>query len=78
MPCVTEEGSPGPFEKNMPSGLIDRTSFNEDREDKIKTSQPCETSLFKIDFFIPKSIATIFNFLKFSTYLFLKSKIVCV
>ena len=72
MPSVTEEGSPGPFEKNIPSGLLERTSFKVDCEGKTKISQPWETNLFKIDFFIPKSIAIIFNFLEFSTYLFLK------
>ena len=39
IPSETEEGSPGPFEKNMPSGLLERTSFREDREGKTKTSQ---------------------------------------
>ena len=47
---MTEEGSPGPFEKNIPSGLLDRTSFKEELEGKTKISQPWETSLFKIDF----------------------------
>jgi len=74
MPSETEEGSPGPFEKKIPSGLLDRTSFREDREGKTKTSQPWDTSLFRIDFLIPKSIATILNFLLDSEYLFLKSK----
>jgi len=64
IPSETEEGSPGPFEKNIPSGLLDKTSFREDREGKTKTSQPWDTSLLRIEFLIPKSIATIFNFLK--------------
>ena len=50
IPSETEEGSPGPFEKNIPSGLLDRTSFREDREGKTKTSQPWDTSLFRIEF----------------------------
>ena len=29
IPSETEEGSPGPFEKNIPSGLLERTSFKE-------------------------------------------------
>ena len=78
IPSETEEGSPGPFEKNIPSGLLDRTSFREDREGKTKTSQPWDTNLFRIEFLIPKSIAIIFNFLEDSVFLFLKSKIVCV
>jgi hypothetical protein len=78
IPSVTEEGSPGPFEKNIPSGLLERTSFREEREGKTKTSQPWDTSLLRIEFLIPKSIATIFNFLEDSSHLFLKSKIVCV
>ena len=65
-------------EKNTPSGLLDRTSFIEDREGKTKTSQPWDTSLFRIEFLIPKSIATIFNFLEDSAFLILKSKLVCV
>jgi len=40
IPSETDEGSPGPFEKYTPSGLLDRTSFREDREGKTKTSQP--------------------------------------
>ena len=40
LPSVTEEGSPGPLEKNIPSGLLSRTSFNEDREGKTKISHP--------------------------------------
>ena len=40
MPSVTDEGSPGPFEKNIPSGLLDRTSCKEDCEGKTKISQP--------------------------------------
>ena len=78
IPSETEEGSPGPFEKNIPSGLLDSTSFIEDREGRTKTSQPWDTSLFRIEFLIPKSMATIFNFLDDSTYLFLRSKFVCV
>jgi len=58
--------------------LLDRTSFREDREGKTKTSQPWDTSLLRIEFLIPKSIATIFNFLEDSTSLYLKSKVVCV
>ena len=50
MPSETEEGSPGPFEKKTPSGLLDRTSSREDWEGKTKTSQPCETSLFRLNF----------------------------
>ena len=34
IPSETEDGSPGPFEKKIPSGLLDRTSFREDREGK--------------------------------------------
>ena len=75
-PSETDEGLPGPFEKNIPSGLLDSTSFREDREGRTKTSQPWDTSLFKIEFLIPKSIATIFNLLGISTYLFLTSKFV--
>ena len=78
IPSVTEEGSPGPFEKNIPSGLLDRTSFKDDREGKTKISQPWETSLFSIDFFIPKSIANILNLLDFFECLFLTSKSVAV
>jgi hypothetical protein len=40
MPSVTEEGSPGPFEKNIPSGLLDRTSFRVEDEGKTMISQP--------------------------------------
>ena len=65
IPSETEEGSPGPLEKNTPWGLFSRTSFKDDREGKTIISHPWETNLFKIDFFIPKSIATIFNLLKF-------------
>jgi len=36
IPSETDEGSPGPFEKNTPSGLLDRTSFREEREVKPK------------------------------------------
>ena len=50
----------------MPSGLLDKTSSKEELDGRTKIAQPCETSLFKIDFYIPKSIATIFNFLVFS------------
>ena len=32
IPSETEEGSPGPFEKNIPSGLLERTSFREEHE----------------------------------------------
>ena len=78
IPSVTEEGSPGPFEKNIPSGLLDKTSFRVDREGKTKISQPWDTNLFKMDFFIPKSIATIFNLFDLSAYIFLTSKSVCV
>ena len=76
MPSETEDGSPGPFEKNIPSGLFDRTSFVEEREGRTKTSQPWDTSLFRIEFLIPKSIATILNFFGDSEYLFLTSKFV--
>ena len=62
IPSETEEGSPGPFEKKIPSGLLDRTSLREDLEGKTKTSQPWDTSLLRIEYLIPKSIATIFNF----------------
>ena len=40
IPSVTEEGSPGPFEKNIPSGFLDKTSFKEDPEGKTIISQP--------------------------------------
>jgi len=43
--------------------LLESTSFREDREGKTKTSQPWDTNLFRIEFLIPKSIATILNFL---------------
>ena len=66
------------MEKNIPSGLFDKTSFRDELEGKTKTSQPWETSLFKIDFFIPKSIAIIFNFLELYEYTFLISKFVSV
>ena len=78
IPSVTEEGSPGPFEKNIPSGLLDKTSLREERQCQSQTSQPWDTSLLRIELLIPKSIAIIFNFLEDSSYLFLKSKIVCV
>ena len=66
IPSETEEGSPGPLEKNIPSGLLDITSSREDRDGRTKTSQPWDTNLFKIDFFIPKSIATTLSLLDFS------------
>ena len=64
IPSITEEGSPGPLEKNIPSGLLARTSLKEDWEGKTKISQPCETSLFKIDFFIPKSLLFCRNYFR--------------
>ena len=36
IPSLTVEGSPGPFEKNIPSGLLDRTSFKVACEGKTK------------------------------------------
>ena len=74
---MTEEGSPGPFEEN-PIRSFDKISSKLELEGKTITSQPCETSLFKMDFFIPKSIATIFSLMGLSEYFFLLSKPVSV
>ena len=76
IPSTTEEGSPGPLEKNIPFGLSDKTSSMEEFDGKTKTSHPCETSLFKIDLLIPKSIATIFNLCAFVDFLILSSNLV--
>ena len=62
IPSETEEGSPGPFEKNIPSGLLDRTSSREDREGKTKTSQPWDTSLFRIEFLIQNQLPQFLTF----------------
>jgi len=40
IPSETDEGSPGPFEKNTPSGFLERTSSKEDCEGKTNISQP--------------------------------------
>ena len=40
IPSETEDGSPGPFEKNIPSGSLDNTSLKEELGGKTKISHP--------------------------------------
>ena len=48
-------GSPGPFDKNMPSGLSARTSSILVVAGTTVTLHPLDTNILNIFFFIPKS-----------------------
>ena len=48
-------GSPGPFDRNTPSGFNARTSFADNFAGTTVTLHPLEVSILKIFLFIPKS-----------------------